>query len=389
MNSFFLMVSVFFLFYAVGNYYIGLRFFQSFRSIIEPYTLFYWCGFILLAVSKLVGRMGRNKFPGFFNDMMIIIGDYWLAASYYFFSFWIIIDLLGILNKALLPENEIIKYPSIGLGFSIVCLVALLLVYGTWNACNPCVRHYNLIIPKTVIGLPKIHAVMVADIHLGVIVDNARLEAMVHKINELNPDIVFLAGDTIDEDVQRFIKEKMSEGLRKLNPQYGVFAVLGNHEYLGSDSQLATEHLQQSGINVLRDEYQLVNNQFYIVGRDDLASVKITGQQRLELSAVMQGIDTNLPIILLDHQPFKLTEGQLNGVDLQLSGHTHHGQFFPNNYITSRIFEIDWGYLRKDNYQVIVSCGFGTWGPPIRIGNRPEIVDLMISFKNQVGAANE
>ncbi|MDF2634933.1 MAG: metallophosphoesterase [Pelosinus sp.] len=383
MNSFFRIIGVFLLIYAVGNYYIGLRFLQAFRNIIEPYTLIYWCGFILLAITKLVGRIGRNKIPGFFNDMLIIVGDYWLAASYYFFLLWIIIDFLGILNKLLLPGNEIIKEPSIGLGFSVICFVALLLIYGTWNACNPRIRHYNLIIPKTVVGLPKIHAVMVSDIHLGVIVDNSRLAAMVHKINELNPDIVFLVGDTIDEDVQRFIKEKMSEGLKKLNPQYGVFAVMGNHEYLGSDSQLAIEHLQQSGINVLRDEYRLVNNQFYIVGRDDPTAVKITGQKRLELSAIMKGIDTNLPIILLDHQPFKLTAGQLNGVDLQLSGHTHHGQFFPNNYITQRMFEVDWGYLRKDNYQVIVSCGYGTWGPPIRIGNCPEIIDLIISFDKQ------
>jgi predicted MPP superfamily phosphohydrolase len=381
MNSFFLMVSGFFLFYAMGNYYVGLRFFQSFRSIIEPYALFYWCGFILLAVSKLVGRIGRNKFPGFFNDMMIIIGDYWLAASYYFFPFWIIVDFLGVLNRLFWPDNDIIKDPSLALGAGIICLVALLLTYGRWNACTPRIRHYNVTIPKAVVGLPKMHAVMVSDIHLGVIVDNARLEAMVHKINELNPDIVFLVGDTIDEDVRRFINEKMAEGLRKLNPQYGVFAVLGNHEYLGSDSELAIEQLQQSGITVLRDEYQLVNQQFYIVGRDDPTSAKTTGRKRLELSAVMQGVDTTLPVILLDHQPFKLTEGQLNGVDLQFSGHTHRGQFFPNNFITSRMFEIDWGYLRKDNYQVIVSCGFGTWGPPIRIGNTPEIVDVMISFK--------
>lgn len=379
MNSFFLIISVFFLFYAIGNYYIGLRFFQSFRSIIEPYTLYYWGGYILLAISKIVGRIGRNKFPGLFNDMMIITGDYWLAASYFFFLFWIIIDLLSFLINLFLPGNEIAN-PSIQLGFSVICLVALLLIYGTWNACNPRIRRYDLTIPKTVIGLPKIHAIMVSDIHLGVIVDNARLEAMVHKINELNPDIVFFAGDTIDEDVQRFIKDKMSEGLRKLHPQYGVFAVLGNHEYLGSDSQLAIEHLEKSGINVLRDEYQLVNNQFYVVGRDDPTSVKITGQPRLELSTVMQGIDKSLPVILLDHQPFKLTEGQLNGVDLQLSGHTHQGQFFPNNYITRRMFELDWGYLRKDSYQVIVSCGFGTWGPPIRIGNCPEIIDIRISF---------
>ncbi|AJQ28922.1 metallophosphoesterase [Pelosinus fermentans] len=380
MNSYILILSVLLLIYAAGNYYIGLRFFQSFRSIVEPYTVLYWSGYTFLAISKLVGRIGRIKFPGFANDIVIIIGDYWLAAAYYFFLFWIIIDVGSFLSDVLF-HRQIIQ--GLALGLTVITLVGFLLAYGRWNACNPRVRQYDVVIPKGVSNLSSIHAVMVSDVHLGTIVDNTRLEEMVNKINELNPDIVFLVGDTIDEDVQRFIKKKMSEGLKKLNSQYGVFAVLGNHEYLGSDSQSAIEQLRQSGISVLRDEYQLVNNQFYIVGRDDPTSVKATGQQRLDLSAVMQGIDTKLPIILLDHQPFKLTEGQLNGVDLQLSGHTHHGQFFPNQYITKRIFEIDWGYLKKDRYQVIVSCGFGTWGPPIRIGNCPEIIDLMIHFEKE------
>jgi predicted MPP superfamily phosphohydrolase len=381
MNSFFLILSIVFSIYTAGNYYIGLRFFQSFRYMIEPYTVFYWGGYIFLAITKIVGRIGRERFPGFANDIVIIIGDYWLAASYYFFLLWIIIDIVNLLIRHLFLGSGINPGPLLGL--LVFCLVGLLLIYGKWNACKPRIQHYDVVISKTVRDLPKIHAVMVSDVHLGVIVNNNRLEEMVNKINELNPDIVFLVGDTIDEDVQRFIKKKMSECLKRLNPQYGVFAVLGNHEYLGSDSQIAIQCLQQSGINVLRDEYLLVNNQFYLVGRDDPTSAKITGKQRLELSAIMQGIDTNLPIILLDHQPLKLIDGQTNGVDLQLSGHTHNGQFFPNNYITKRMFEMDWGYLKKDSYQVIVSCGFGTWGPPIRIGNCPEIIDLMIHFENK------
>jgi len=95
----------------------------------------------------------------------------------------------------------------------------------------------------------------------------------------------------------------------------------------------------------------------------------------------MEEIDHRLPIILLDHQPSNLAEPQTNGVDLQFSGHTHYGQFFPNNLVTGKIFEVDWGYLKKGTLQVIVSCGFGTWGPPIRIGSYSEIVDILIKFE--------
>lgn len=172
----------------------------------------------------------------------------------------------------------------------------------------------------------------------------------------------------------------MSEILCGLSPKFGSFAVLGNHEYYGGQVEQAVRHLQQGGIRVLRDETVKVADSFYIVGRDYRGAGRFTGQQRKELQVIMKGIDGSLPIILLDHEPVCLEEAKQAGVDLQLSGHTHKGQFFPNQLVTGMMFDIDWGYLRRENLQVIVSSGFGTWGPPIRIGNRPEIVDIMIHF---------
>ncbi|MNI94966.1 hypothetical protein D3C73_1531550 [compost metagenome] len=67
---------------------------------------------------------------------------------------------------------------------------------------------------------------------------------------------------------------------------------------------------------------------------------------------------------------------------MQVSGHTHRGQLSPSNLITKRLFEIDWGYLKKENLNVIVSSGFGTWGPPIRIGSRSELVNIILEFKS-------
>jgi len=221
---------------------------------------------------------------------------------------------------------------------------------------------------------------MVSDIHLGLVVDNDRLKEMVNRINELDPDIVFLAGDTIDEDVRLFADNKMPEILKELKTKYGVYAVLGNHEYIGGNSKLAVEYLQQAGINVLVDKWIKVNDLFYVAGRDDLMAGRMNGKQRLELSRLIEGIDYTLPIILLDHQPSNLEEGQINGIDLQLSGHTHNGQFFPNTLISKCVFENSWGYLRKGGCQIIVSAGFGTWGPPIRIGSNSEITDIKISF---------
>lgn len=381
MSSYFIgFFSVFFLVYTGASYYVGLRIFQSFRNVLESYALVYWLGYALLAFTPFAARLGRTYFPGLLHDWITVIGNYWLAALYYLFLSWLFADILRLAGRLILPADGISRLPTAVLGLGVLLLVGSLLAYGVWNANHPRINHYDVTIKKNVPGLTQLRAVMVADIHLGVIVDNNRLEAMVSQINQLAPDIVFLAGDTIDEDVSRFVEQKMPEVLSKLKTKYGVYAVLGNHEYLGGNGQLAVEYLQQAGVKVLRDQYFNVNNQFYVVGRDDRMVDRMSGKGRLALPEVMKNIDQALPIILLDHQPYDLEQAQQSGVDLQLSGHTHHGQFFPNNFVTERIYEMDWGHLRKGEYQAIVSCGYGTWGPPIRIGNYPEIVDITITF---------
>jgi len=119
---------------------------------------------------------------------------------------------------------------------------------------------------------------------------------------------------------------------------------------------------------------------FYIVGREDTASNRFYQQDRKKVSELTENIDKNLPIILIDHQPKELQQAYESGIDLQLSGHTHRGQFFPNHIVTRRIFELDWGYLDRDGLHVVVTSGYGTWGPPIRIGNKPEIVNIRMRF---------
>ena len=381
MSSFFIgFLSLFFLIYSAANYYVGVRFFQSFRGVLDQHAVLYWGCYALVALAPFAARLGRAYFPGLFTDWVTVTGNYWLAALYYLFFGWLIIDLVRLVLRLFAVAPGVWQQPPALLGFGVLAAVAVLLAYGVWNAHQPRLHHYDLTINKAAPGLPALHAVMVSDIHLGVMVDNKRLEDLVSRINALAPDIVFLAGDTIDEDVSRFVEQKMPAVLGKLHAKYGVYAVMGNHEYLGGNGQLAVEYLQQAGVRVLRDRYWQVNDQFYVVGRDDRMLERVAGKGRLPLAEVMNGVDRNLPVLLLDHQPFNLAEAQQNGVDLQLSGHTHHGQFFPNNLVTERLFEVDWGYVQKNGYQAIVSCGYGTWGPPIRIGNYPEIVDITITF---------
>jgi predicted MPP superfamily phosphohydrolase len=206
---------------------------------------------------------------------------------------------------------------------------------------------------------------------------------MVNMIEKLNPDIIFLAGDVIDEDTDPFIKQNMAAALLRLRAKYGIYGVLGNHEYIGGMTDKAAAVLESTGIKVLRDSYVKIGENIVIAGRDDMSHSYLSQKQRKTLNSMLEGVDKSLPIILLNHQPRELEESRSAGVDLQLSGHTHSGQLFPIHLITEKIYEDDWGHLSKGSLQLIVSSGFGTWGPPIRTGNRPEIVDIHISFSKE------
>lgn len=358
-------------------FYVGWRGHRAFDILIpEGYGKAYWLLFLLFAFSFMLERFGVGSGWGI-NKALTWIGSYSVAFIFYAFLFLLVLDMVRFLDRRLGFFPSPLKQPSVQSGFAVILLLIALLAYGTWNAEHPVFHSYTINMPKTANHNQQVHAIMLSDLHLGVIVDNDRLEELIKQINKRNPDIVFLVGDVIDDDIQAFLEQDMLTTLRQLNPRMGTFMVLGNHD--GHDKK-AVPYLQQAGITVLIDQYQLVDNSFYLVGRDDRGYGR-GGESRLELSDIITGINPELPIILMDHNPADLEEAVINGIDLQLSGHTHQGQLFPNNLITARMYEIDWGYLHKENLQVVVSTGFGTWGPPIRIGNTPEVVDLTLCFQ--------
>jgi hypothetical protein len=217
---------------------------------------------------------------------------------------------------------------------------------------------------------------MASDIHLGTIIGKNDLAKLVEKINYQNPDIVLLVGDIFDEDIAPVVNGQMGDLFERFNAKYGVFAVTGNHEFF-SNHQAKIEYLQNHGVNVLNDTVATLAN-INIVGRYDRQSNYALGQNRKTLPELTKDIDQSRFTIVLDHQPSNLSESVESGIDLQLSGHTHHGQVWPFNYITKAIFEVSMGYKKKGNTHIYVSPGYGTWGPRVRLGNRPEIAVIKV-----------
>jgi predicted MPP superfamily phosphohydrolase len=233
-------------------------------------------------------------------------------------------------------------------------------------------------IPKQSL-LKELNIALVSDVHLGNIICNSHLTRIVEKINGLNPDVVLIAGDLVDEDIQPVIRMNLGETLRQIKSKYGVYGITGNHEYIGG-VEPACKYLTEHGIIMLRDSTLEIAHAFTLVGREDVSIRQFNGRQRKPLNELMSSVNKALPVLLMDHQPLHLNEAVENGADLQVSGHTHHGQLWPFNCIAKAVYEVSWGYLRKAQTQFYVSCGVGTWGPPMRTGNRPEVVNLKLKF---------
>jgi uncharacterized protein len=213
-------------------------------------------------------------------------------------------------------------------------------------------------------------AALISDLHLGHVRNGGFLRRMVAKILKEEPDVIFIAGDLFDGtaiDVRRAV-----EPLSELVAPHGVYFVAGNHEQFGDDSKYL-HAIAAAGVRVL------VNEKVEVDGLQIVGVPYRNAAQGSHFTSVLQGIglDRNRASILLTHAPDHPEIAEAAGLSLQLSGHTHLGQFIPWSWMARRIYrQFVYGLSRIGNMQVFTSSGAGTWGPPLRLGSNPEIVVL-------------
>jgi len=287
--------------------------------------------------------------------MVVWIGSIWLGAMVYFLLSVLTLDIMRLLNLIIpfFPQSFYTKYESTKLiVFAVISfLVFVIVLAGFITAKNPKVKNLNITINKYVNKFKKLKIVVASDIHLGTIISKFRLGKIVKIINSLDADLVLLPGDVVDEDIGPVIKNNLGETIRKIKSQYGVYAITGNHEYIGG-VEPACKYLTEHGIIELRDKYIKIEDSIYIIGREDRSK-----KNRKSLEKLMEGIDKRLPLILMDHQPIHLEKAEKEGIDLQLSGHTHHGQLWPFNFITKKVYELSRGYKKKGTTPVVLAPG--------------------------------
>ncbi|MBZ5651242.1 MAG: metallophosphoesterase [Acidobacteriia bacterium] len=241
-------------------------------------------------------------------------------------------------------------------------------LYGIVNAAWTRVRRVSVKLPNLPASWRGRVAALVTDTHLGHVRGSGFMRRIVTTLTQLRPDIVFIAGDMYDGTVARV--REFAQPWARLAAPLGAFFVLGNHEQF-SDSAKYLDAVEYSGVRVLNNEKVTVDG-LQIVGVHYSDS---TNDDHFRSVLRQADLDRDRASILLTHAPDRLKIAEEEGFSLQLSGHTHGGQFFPFTWITSRIYgKFVYGLQRLGNLIVYVSYGAGTWGPPLRLGTTPEIV---------------
>jgi hypothetical protein len=258
-------------------------------------------------------------------------------------------------------------------GWAAVALACLYCAYGLWNAYHPRVCNLTVRIKNLPPAWRRRKVAQLSDVHLGHILRAGFASRLVAMVNAESPDLVAITGDLFDGADGKL--EHLVAPLKALRAPLGIYFVTGNHEtYLGVERAYAA--LRTTPVRILADERLTIDGlQVIGVSYPEPAHAKDLAQT----IAKLPGFDPALPSLLLYHSPTHITEAKAAGVSLQLSGHAHHGQIFPIQFISRLVYGRYYHGLHVEgDYTLYASSGAGTWGPTLRTGNRPEIAVILL-----------
>jgi predicted MPP superfamily phosphohydrolase len=318
----------------------------------------------LLPTSFIAVEILARRTANLFFNALFFSSTLWLGVAATLLTFFVVAWVLWGASRLLTHS------PSPALfGWAAVVLAGLYSGYGVWNARHPRIEDVTVKIRNLPSAWSGRKAVLLSDVHLGHILGAPFLEDLVQKINAQEPAIVFIVGDLFDGGDGNL--DALVHPLNSLKAPLGTYFVTGNHEtYLGVERAYAA--LATTPAKVLRDEMVVIDG-LQIIG----VSYPERGFSRnlAEVLANLPGFKPRqMPSLLLYHNPTAVEEAKKAGISLQLSGHTHHGQIFPIQFISRLIYgKYYYGLHVEGDYTIYTSSGAGTWGPMMRTGNHPEI----------------
>lgn len=348
--------------------------------------------FLIGRIMKFYGAGRRKKLFGIMNTALAIVVAFscmniWSTSAMVVLHILVIALILDVIalavrliwRKRQTKKGEEIFRKIYGCGLVPVVITCGLFVYGFINMNHVMRTEYTAATDKDV---DNYKIVLITDTHYATIQDTDILKGKVEEMNAENPDIVILGGDIVEEDTS---KERMKEAfsvLGGLKNKYGIYYVYGNHDrqpYTNSRSYTDEEleyAITESGISILEDGYVEIGDDLVLAGRGDAAWGNASGRASAE--EILKDVDREKYIIMADHQPIEAEENDAQGVDLELSGHTHGGQIWPVGILSGLAGELNYGEYQRGGCKVIVSSGFAGWGYPIRTGRHCEYVVIKI-----------
>jgi hypothetical protein len=304
------------------------------------------------------------------------IADYLLPFCLYLFLFTLVFDIFLLVNwlfKIIPSERLKSRKVRKAIFLSILILSLSVLTGGIINFNTIRTSTYQIEVPGRSSANTDLKIAFVADFHLQEMTGIHFVERFAEKIREIEPDLMIFGGDIVEGDSDDGNMQEYESIIRGINARYGVYAVLGNHEYYAGQDK--GSFFDKAGIKVLCDTIVNIENSFALAGRFDS---HFSG--RKTVYDLLSSAPDSLPLILVDHRPTEIDQVSSTTADIQLSGHTHNGQLFPINLITRSVYELSWGHLKKGNTHFFVTSGIRLWGPPVRTTGKSEIMVINIKF---------
>ncbi len=328
---------------------------------------------IMLIFAPLFVRIAESRHLESLARILAYTGYLWMAFIFLFFCLSVIFDA-GRFICRFFPAS-FADTPLISITFGLAVFISFVLVaYGFVDAQKIRIKKLEIATGQNLPHGGKIRIVQISDVHVGLIIKEKRLQALVDKIAEAKPDILVSTGDLLDGELNNVLP--LAAFFEQIKPPFGKYAVTGNHEYYAGIAR-SLEFTRQAGFEVLLDQGKEVAG-INIVGIDDITGRRaVIVNENSRSTKTMPAIKNDKFVLLLKHQPYVNKSDNFN---LQLSGHTHDGQIFPFRLITALFFPNNYGYYAlEQNKAIYVSRGVGTWGPPVRIFAPPEItvIDLI------------
>ncbi|TXH06151.1 MAG: metallophosphoesterase [Nevskiaceae bacterium] len=366
---------------ALLHAYLGWRLLPDLPDTTAQLALSLWLGAsALLCPAPLLVRLSPH---GRLGDALGWTGYLAMGIFSSLFVLTLLRDLL-LLAVTLLAAAGLASAPSAALrqdlALAVLALTALATLLGVFNA-RRLARVVEVDIPVADLPAPLrgFSIVQISDIHVGPTIKHGYLRAIVDTVNGLQPDVVAVTGDIVDGSVA-YLRPHVAP-LGELNARHGVYAVTGNHEYY-SGAEAWVAELRRLGLRVLLNENRVLEHDGHgvlIAGVTDYSAHRFGDAHRSDPQAAIAGAPADVAVkVLLAHQPRSAPAAAAAGFDVQLSGHTHGGQFLPWNWFVPLQQPFTAGLHRLQQLWVYTSRGTGYWGPPIRFGAPSEITRLRL-----------